>query len=129
MRVIPVRLAPGSDVKQELQALARRERLTAAWVMTCVGSLRRVTLRLADIYTAEGEYEIISAAGTLSATGSHVHMAVADPAGVMVGGHLMAGCVVDNGSAELVVGADDSWRFDRGRDPETGFDELNIKAL
>ena len=127
MVVIPLRLEPGSDLKQELQALVRREGLTAAWVMSCVGSLEQVTLRLADIHKASGEYEIISAAGTLSATGVHVHLAVADPAGTMTGGHVMSGCVVAaEGSVEVVIGADPGWRFERGRHAQTGYDEISI---
>jgi predicted DNA-binding protein with PD1-like motif len=127
MEIIALRLEPGTDLKQELQALVRRERLSAAWVVTCVGSLSQIALRLADIHTAAGEYEIISAAGTLSATGVHVHLAVADPTGVMIGGHVMSGCVVSpEGSVELVVGTDAGWRFERGRHPRTGYDELTI---
>jgi predicted DNA-binding protein with PD1-like motif len=127
MVVIPLRLEPGSDLKQELQALVRREGLTAAWVMSCVGSLEQITLRLADIHTAAGQYEIISAAGTLSANGVHVHLAIADPAGTLTGGHLMSGCVVAaEGSVEIVIGADDGWRFERGRHRQTGYDELTI---
>jgi predicted DNA-binding protein with PD1-like motif len=127
MVVIPLRLEPGSDLKRELQALVRRERLTAAWVMSCVGSLSQITLRLADIHTASGEFEIISAAGTLSANGVHAHLAVADPAGAMTGGHVMSGCVVAaEGSVEIIVGADPGWRFERGRHPQTGYDELSI---
>jgi predicted DNA-binding protein with PD1-like motif len=87
-------------------------------------------LRLNDIHTAEGEFEIISAAGTLSDTGVHVHLAVADPQGTLIGGHLMGGCVVAaNGTVELVLGADPRWRFSRQRDAVTGFDELSIEAL
>ncbi|HZM76447.1 MAG TPA: PPC domain-containing DNA-binding protein [Candidatus Limnocylindrales bacterium] len=127
MDVIPVRLGPGEDLKQSLQRLAIREGLTSGWVMTCVGSLSRITLRLGEILVAEGEYEIISAAGTLSPTGVHVHLAVADPKGTLIGGHLMAGCVVaEHGTVELVLGADPGWRFSRERDPVTGFDELTI---
>jgi len=130
MDVIPVRLDPGEDLKQSLQRLALREGLSSAWVMTCVGSLSRITLRLADIHTAEGEFEIISAAGTLSATGVHVHLAVADPQGTLIGGHLMAGCVVaGHGTVELVLGSDPGWRFSRERDPVTGFDELAIARV
>src|SRR5688500_12702889 len=107
MDVIPVRLNPGEDLKQSLQRLVGREALTAAWVMTCVGSLRRITLRLDEIHTAEGEYEIISAAGTLGPDGVHLHMAVADPRGRLLGGHVMAGCVVaERGTVEVVLGAD-----------------------
>ncbi len=130
MDVIPVRLGPGVDLKQSLQRLAVREGLTAAWVMTCVGSLSRIALRLAEIRTAEGEYEIISAAGTLAPTGVHIHLAVADPQGTLIGGHLMGGCVVaEHGTVELVLGADPGWRFSRERDPLTGFDELAIARV
>ncbi len=129
MRVIPIRLDPGDDVKQALHRVVRGEGLSAAWVMTCVGSLRQISLRLAEVHTAEGEYEILSAAGTLAPTGAHVHLTVADPRGVVLGGHLMAGCVVaDAGTVELVLGADDGWRFARRHDPRTGFDELSIEA-
>ncbi|WP_203702302.1 PPC domain-containing DNA-binding protein [Asanoa iriomotensis] len=126
--MIPLRLDPGTDLKQALQSTVRRERLSAAWVMSCVGSLRQITLRLADIHTALDEYEIISAAGTLSATGMHVHLAVADPSGTILGGHLLGGCVVSpNGTVEVVLGADDDWRFTRSSHPETGWDELTIE--
>jgi uncharacterized protein len=128
MRVIPLRLGPGEDLKEALHKVVHREGLTAAWVMTCVGSLQRISLRLGEIATAVDEYEIISAAGTLAPTGIHVHIAVADPHGKLLGGHLMIGCVVAaQGTVELVIGADDGWRFDRGLDPQTGFDELFIE--
>jgi hypothetical protein len=40
----------------------------------------------------------------------------------------MAGCVVaEQGTVELVLGADSNWRFSRGSDPQTGFDELSIQ--
>jgi predicted DNA-binding protein with PD1-like motif len=127
MKVIPLCLGPGTDLKRELQRTVNREGLTAAWVMTCVGSLRQVTLRLGEIRTVEGEFEIISAAGTLAVNGLHIHLAVADPQGTLLGGHLMTGCIVaEEGTVEVVLGADDGWRFGRGRDPRTGFDELTI---
>jgi len=126
--VIPLRLGPGTDLKRALNTLVRNEGLTSGWVMSCVGSLRQITLRLGDIHTAEGDYEIISAAGTLSPSGLHVHLAVAEPTGAMIGGHLLAGCVVsDTGTVELIIGADPGWRFGRAPDPQTGFDELTIE--
>jgi predicted DNA-binding protein with PD1-like motif len=123
-------LGPGEDLKNALQQVVRREGLTAAWVMTCVGSLRRIVLRLGDIATADNEFEIISAAGTLGPDGVHVHLAVADPRGALLGGHLMAGCVVaEHGTVELVIGADEGWRFRRRPDSRTGFDELAVERL
>jgi hypothetical protein len=130
MRVLPVRLNPGDDVRHQLRQLVRREQLTAAWVMTCVGSLRQVTLRLDDIVTVEDNFEIISMSGTLAPSGPHLHLAVADSKGTMLGGHVMPGCLVaDEGTVELVLGADDAWRFERAPDPLTGFDELAIHDL
>ena len=48
--------------------------------MTCVGSLRKAALRLADrdettLY--EGKFEIVSLVGTLSVDGPHLHIALA----------------------------------------------------
>jgi predicted DNA-binding protein with PD1-like motif len=126
--VIPLRLEPGADLRKSLLATVRAEGLTAAWVMTCVGSLSRITLRLGEIRTAEDEFEIISAAGTLAPDGIHVHLAVADPQGTLIGGHVMTGCVVaEEGTVEVVLGADDGWQFGRARHPETGYDELSIR--
>jgi predicted DNA-binding protein with PD1-like motif len=47
MRHVVVRLRPGADLKRELLDLAGRERVAAGWVVTCVGSLSEVRLRLA----------------------------------------------------------------------------------
>ena len=59
--------------------------------MTCVGSLRKAALRLADrdettLY--QGKFEIVSLVGTLSVDGPHLHIALADGARKMIGGHL-----------------------------------------
>jgi predicted DNA-binding protein with PD1-like motif len=130
MRVLPVRLNPGEDVRHQLRQLIQREQLTAGWVMTGVGSLRQVALRLADMVTIEDDFEIIAISGTLARSGIHIHLAVADPKGTMLGGHLLPGCLVaDEGTVELVVGTDDGWRFERTPDPVTGFDELVIENL
>ncbi|HEX6871524.1 MAG TPA: PPC domain-containing DNA-binding protein [Micromonosporaceae bacterium] len=127
MRVIPLRLDPGTDLKQALQMVVRKEALTAAWLMSCVGSLRQITFRLADVLVAEGEYEIISGAGTLSSTGMHVHLCVADQTGAMIGGHLLGGCLVSSsGTVEVILGVDDNWQFARSAHAETGYDELSI---
>lgn len=121
-------LDPGTDLRKALRTAVAREGLTAAWVMTCVGSLSRIALRLGELRCEEGSFEIISASGTLGPDGIHVHLAVADPAGTMIGGHLWSGCVVAaEGTVELVLGADDDWRFGRARHPRTGFDELSVE--
>jgi predicted DNA-binding protein with PD1-like motif len=90
MRTIALRLRPGADLKGELLALPARERVQAGWVLTCVGSLSRVRLRLAggaEYATWQGAFEIVALTGTLSPDGGHLHLAVADHQGRTVGGH------------------------------------------
>jgi uncharacterized protein len=131
MRTVVVRLRPGQDLERELLAVAERERIEAGWVLTCVGSLSRATLRLAGATrqaTTDGALEIVALAGTLSRAGSHLHLAVADDRGATLGGHLLAGCVVRT-TAEVVLGADDRLRFEREHDPETGYRELVVHPL
>jgi predicted DNA-binding protein with PD1-like motif len=129
MRTVVVRLRPGQDLERELLAVAERERVQAGWVLTCVGSLSRATLRLAGATrqtTRDGALEIVALAGTLSRAGSHLHLAVADDQGRTVGGHLAEGCTVRT-TAEVVVAADDRLVFAREHDPATGYDELVVR--
>jgi uncharacterized protein len=105
VRTIALRLRPGADLKAELLALAARERIRAGWMLTCVGSLSRVRLRLAggtEHATWQGAFEIVALTGTLSQDGGHLHLAVADQQGRTIGGHLAEGCTV-RPTAEVVV--------------------------
>ena len=129
MRTIALRLLPGADLKGELLALAAREHLRAGWVLTCVGSLSRVRLRLAggaEHATWEAAFEIVALTGTLSQDGGHLHLAVADHQGRSFGGHLAEGCIVRT-TAEVVLAADDRLVFAREHDPVTGYDELVVR--
>jgi predicted DNA-binding protein with PD1-like motif len=128
MRAIAARLRPGQDLRRELLGLAERERVDAGWVLTCVGSLSRVTLRPAGTerrISRDGMFEIVSLVGTLSRGGGHLHLSASDEEGSTVGGHLVDGCVVRT-TAEVVLGADERLAFDRRHDPETGYDELVV---
>jgi predicted DNA-binding protein with PD1-like motif len=87
-----------------------------------------VQLRLAGqrkSTTITGDLEILSLAVTLSPDGVHLHIAVADSSGTVIGGHLCAGSLVRT-TAELVVGLLPEWRFCRELDPATGYAELQI---
>jgi len=130
MRTIALRLRPGADLKAELLALAAREHLRAGWVLTCVGSLSRVRLRLADgaeYATWQDTFEIVALTGTLSHDGGYLHLAVADHQGHIIGGHLAKGCTVRT-TAEVVLAADDRLLFAREHDPATGYDELVVRG-
>lgn len=128
MRTLSLRLRPGDDLRQQLQALVTAQHLKAATVLTCVGSLTTVTLRLANqpgptVY--HGHFEIVSLVGTLSVNGSHLHLAVADSTGRTIGGHLLDGNRIYT-TAELVLGVLDEVDFRRETDPVSTYQELVV---
>jgi predicted DNA-binding protein with PD1-like motif len=129
MRTLALRLRPGQDLKEALVEVVARERIAAGYVLTCVGSLSRLSLRLAGAgrrSATEGLFEIVSLVGTLGLAGVHLHLSASDGDGRTVGGHLISGCVVRT-TAEVVLAHDDRLVFDREPDPETGYDELVVR--
>ena len=127
-RVVVLRLRPGQDLKAELLRCVREQRLQAAWISTCVGSLRGLRLRLAnrsEVSEFEGFQEIVSLVGTLSPDGVHLHLSAADEAGTTRGGHLVEGNLIYT-TAEIVLLEDPELRFERVPDPETGSAELRV---
>ncbi|QPN58541.1 DNA-binding protein [Synechococcus sp. CBW1002] len=128
MKVVPLRLQPGDDLRLALEAWMGAQQELAGCVISAVGSLSLAQLRLAGAAEAtaiHGELEIVSLSGTLSPDGAHLHIAIADSSGTVIGGHLCAGSLVRT-TAELVVGLLPEWRFRRELDPATGHAELRI---
>ncbi|QPN69910.1 PPC domain-containing DNA-binding protein [Synechococcus sp. CBW1108] len=128
MRVVPMRFSPGDDLRLALETWMAQQQEQAGCVISAVGSLSVLQLRLAGQQkstTITGDLEILSLAGTLSPDGVHLHVAVADSRGTVIGGHLCAGSLVRT-TAELVVGLLPEWRFCRQLDPATGYAELRI---
>ena len=128
MKVIPLRLPPGADLRRALEAWMGEREEQAGCLISAVGSLSVAQLRLAGATQAtaiHGELEILSLSGTLSPDGAHLHIAVADSRGAVIGGHLCAGSLVRT-TAELVLGLLPQWRFCRELDPATGYAELQI---
>ena len=132
MKTFALRLMPGKDLKKEIEAFALKQGLKAAFVVTCVGGLQQVTIRMAgakpdtqDIRTLTQDFEIVSLVGTTGPDGSHFHIAVSDKEGHVLGGHLKEGTII-NPTAEIVLGEMDDTTFTRQMDDETGFAELVI---
>lgn len=126
--VYALRLHPGQDLKKELDLFARNHEIAAGFIVTCVGSLRKANLRLANQPqpTAwERKFEIVSLVGTLSPDGSHLHIAIADSTGATLGGHLLEGNEIYT-TAEIVIGSARSLRFRRETDPQTTYKELKV---
>ena len=123
-----LRLKPGADLKQSIQAYVDEKQLKAGWVVTCAGSLTNYQLRFAnqqEIATGAGHFEILSLSGTVSSNGSHLHLAIADSTGKCMGGHLVAGCTIYT-TAEIVLQESDSLVFTREKDGTTPWEELQI---
>ena len=129
MTTLSFRLKPGQDLKLALDELVQHRQIVAGTLLTCVGSLTDVALRLANQNEAthySGHLEIVSLTGTLSANGSHVHLSVSDSTGRTLGGHLMAGCKIYT-TAEIVVGLLPDVVFTREPDPTFGYRELVVR--
>ena len=128
MKVVPLRLQPGADLRLALEAWMAEQQEQAGCVISAVGSLSLAQLRLAGATQAtaiHGELEILSLLGTLSPDGGHLHISIAGSSGTVIGGHLCAGSLVRT-TAELVIGLLPEWRFRRELDPVTGHAELRI---
>ena len=128
MKVVPLRLQPGDDLRQALETWLGEQEEQAGCVISAIGSLSVVQLRFAGTAVAtaiRGELEILSLAGTLSPDGAHLHIAVADSKGTLIGGHLCSGSLVRT-TSEFVIGLLPEWRFSRELDKATGYAELRI---
>ncbi len=123
------RLRPEQDLKKELDAFLQRNHIEAGAILTCVGSLTDVTLRLANQDRPSvwrGHFEIVSLMGTLSVHGSHLHVSVSDSTGQTIGGHLLEGCKIYT-TAEIVIGVMPDVVFTREPDPVFGYRELVVR--
>jgi uncharacterized protein len=131
MDAIALRLKPQQDLRAELEAFVQRQAIEAACVITCVGSLTRATLRLAnqsEMSVYQGKFEIVSLTGVMSRWGSHYHIAIADSMGTTIGGHLMNDSLIYT-TAEVIIGILPQLSFKRELDQATGYRELSIYAL
>lgn len=138
------RLQPDDSLKECLCQIAQlvfaripEDECSSLLVMTAVGSLKDVTLRLAnasrndsgkkglgnEIKRWQEKFEIVSLVGTFSRDGScHLHLSMSDAEGNTFGGHLMAGIVFT--TCEVVLGSIQGVNFPRELDDRTGFAEL-----
>ncbi len=129
MKTYAIRLKPDQDLKEELTKFSKNKKIQAGIILTCVGSLKSATLRLADenvVKTFDEKFEIVSLVGTLSPDGNHIHISLSNKNGETIGGHLKEGCIIYT-TAEIVISENDEFSFSREFDKQTGFKELKIK--
>jgi predicted DNA-binding protein with PD1-like motif len=120
------RLKPGGDLKEGIINILKQNKLESGIIICIVGSLNSATLRMAtgNIKTFKGPFEIVSAEGTVSTDGIHIHIAVSDKEWHVIGGHLKKGCTI-NTTAEICI-LKSNKTFKRVFDPKTGYKELVI---
>ena len=131
MKTFALRLKPDQDLRQSLKDFAIANHLQAGVLLSAIGSLKQATVRFANQATSQvlkEKFEILSLNGTLSIHGIHIHLAISDRSGNVIGGHLDNGCIIFT-TAEIVIAELPHLTFLRTPDAETGFLELEIKEL
>jgi hypothetical protein len=126
MKPWPIRLAPGQDLRRAIEAALAGQGCNAAFVLSGIGSLDGASLRFAGAAAAQaldGDLEILTLAGTSSASASHLHASFATPGGQVLGGHVGYGCIVRT-TAEVLLALLPEWEFARLPDAATGYPEL-----
>lgn len=129
VKAYALRLKPHQDLKKELYAFVKEHGLKAACIVSCVGSLERASLRMAnksETTTMEDKFEIVSLVGTLQSGYGHLHLSVSDGTGRTIGGHLQDGSLVYT-TAEIVLMELTDLEFIKAKDPTYGYDELSFR--
>jgi len=127
-KVYVFRLKPGDDLRKSIEALVEEKNIKAGWINTCVGSLTDYSIRFAnqqDGIHDSGHFEIVSLTGTVSVSGSHLHICISDSTGKTIGGHLLEGCKIYT-TAEIVIGSTIAYEFKRKKDGTTEWEELQV---
>ena len=129
VKIHAIRLKPGQDLRKEIEKFVAREKITAGYIATCVGSLTQTNIRYANQQNGammNGHFEIVSLTGTISTNGCHLHISVSDSTGKTIGGHLLDKNLIYT-TAEIVFGESKDLLFTREKDGSTPWEELQIK--
>ena len=105
MQPLPLKLAPGSDLRLSLEELAQRDGISG-FVLGVVGNLTKASFQCpgqAEPTVLEGDLEVITLNGTFSPEGVHLHLSLSDGACQVWGGHLEPGTIVQKG-LDLLIG-------------------------
>ncbi len=107
------RLKPGQAPGKEIDAIVPKENILAGWIIPSVGSLMQSNLQFAkqpEGTGRNGHFEIVSLTGTISPSGSHLHMSVSDSLGRTIGGLQLYENTIYT-TAEIVIGENRSLVF------------------
>lgn len=123
------RLHPHQDIKKEILDFVFKNKIKAGVIVSAVGSLENLNIRLANSSTVlqkKEKFEVLSLNGTLSLEGVHLHISVANSTGQCFGGHLLDENFIFT-TLEVSILEFKDVEFLRQHDPQTGYKELIIK--
>ncbi len=140
--VATIRLMPADDLKVELLKFAKEQHITSGSIVTAVGSVESIKIRLASASAQSdpeyiervGKYEIVSLVGTMEynekdgTAYGHFHISIADIQCKVIGGHLMDGCRVYT-TVEVVIMQVPNVQNTRVLDSTSGYKELKVEVV
>ena len=129
MREFAIRLKRGEDLKASIEKICKDNSFNTAVVLSGVGCVSKAKMRLAkaiDYLEVEEDFEIVSLNGTVSNGEAHIHIALSDEIGNVIGGHLCDGNII-NTTCELVLGVLEEYESSREFDENTGYDEIEFR--
>ena len=124
------RLKPGDDLLNSIKEYVNEKKIKAGFIMSCVGSLQEINIRLAnaDKFLVKKEhFEIVSLVGCVSCNNRfHLHISISDSEGNTKGGHLKDKNIVYT-TAEVVIGELPELSFSEVNNPGEDWPELQIE--
>jgi uncharacterized protein len=128
MQIYVLRLLPDQDIKERLVSFLDENQLSAAAIISAVGSVKEYVIRVSDGFSVIRGFEnreIVSLSGILTTDGIHVHVSLGGLDGCVIGGHLMEGCLINTTLEVVLMSLEDD--LSRVFDANTGYKELVIK--
>ena len=129
MKPYLLRLKPNQDIKLELLRYAQERNIKTASIVSAVGSVSSMKVRIADgrtIVSDTHNREVLSLSGTLINGKIHTHIGAISTRMDVFGGHLMEGCIVHTTMEITLLDLSEDVQAERIFDSETGYDELNV---
>lgn len=132
MNIHMLRLKPQQDIKQALIAYTQEHQLNNVILLSVVGSVSKMRVRIADGVTVlekEENMEIVHMSGTITQYQVHIHILGIDVGMQTFGGHLKEGTLVHTTLECALMDVSDVYQNSRVFDSETGYAELHINRI
>lgn len=126
-----LRLKSNCNFYDEIDKYVNDVGIKAASIITCVGSLKSISIRTSDLSIIEKEenYEIVSLVGNIGQKRSHIHICLSDKNGDCIGGHLLKKNNIVHTTVEISLVEYMDIEFNSEYDKETGFNEIKIDKI